>query len=178
MNRKRKTSNAVQSWVNYHLRQRQNLVLIKHLVEHHAQGDECECCTAAQSICDQMRWDGVRLERDYYYQSAAREYPRFMRLRPELDHAKYTRLVLQTRDMDKCLLHFSAHRGRLPADVILQELLARAASCTSADAEAVRVSAGARKRALSKQDENTLEQVREFLDAHETAFSIMEVHEI
>jgi hypothetical protein len=132
---------------------------------------------AAQAIVDRLNWSGVRSERDYYYQTAAREYPRFMRLRPELDHRKYTLVVLRTRDLDKCLLHFSAHRGRLPSNMILQELLLRAARCTSADVAAVHIDSGQRRRALAKNDEATLEQVRAFLDAYMTAFAILEVHE-
>lgn len=165
------------TWVEKCLRRGDNLTLVKHLVGSHAQGDQCTCHMTAQAICDRLNWSGVRSERDYYYQTAAREYPRFMRLRPELDHRKYTQVVLRTRDMDKCLLHFSAHRGRLPGNMILQELVSRAARCTSADVEAIRIDAGARRRAMAKREEGTQEQVQAFLEAYTTAFAILEVHE-
>lgn len=165
------------TWVEKCLRRGDNLTLVKHLVGSHAQGDQCTCHMTAQAICDRLNWSDVRSERDYYYQTAAREYPRFMRLRPELDHRKYTQVVLRTRDMDKCLLHFSAHRGRLPGNMILDELQRRASQCKSYQVASMHIDEAARKRALSKKDEATLEQVRAFLDAWETAFAILEVHE-
>jgi hypothetical protein len=167
-------------WVEKHLKNNDLTALVDHLIQYHADGDgdKCVCQMNAQEIVDHLNWDRITGEEDYYYRTGPREYTRFMLRRPELNHSKYTLCVLRTRDMEKCLLHFSAHHGKLPRHIIRKELDKRAAHyMDSVDIEPARISAHAISMAMNKKDENTAAQVKEFLEAYQAAFSILEVHE-
>lgn len=165
-------------WVEKHLKAGNLTALVDHLIRSHADGDSCVCHMSAQAIVDRLSWDSVKKGEDYYYKTGAREYRRFMLRRPELDHRKYTQCVLRTRDMDACLLHFAAHRGRLPENMILEALEQRVNEVVmnSWTTEYFAITPSRRKSALKKTGE-VLEQVKAFLRAHDTAIAILEVHE-
>jgi hypothetical protein len=163
-------------WVEKHLKIANLMALVNHLIHHHANGDSCACHMQAQAIVDRLDWSRVKGENDYYYQTGPREYRRFMLRRPELDHRKYTQCVLRTRDMDACLLHFAAHRGRLPENMILEALEQRVSKEGAKGFEYFAITPSRRKSALKKTGE-ALEQVKAFLSAHDTAIAILEVHE-
>jgi hypothetical protein len=157
------------------------LSIVDHLINFHAIDDGCKCKKSAQSIIDDIEWDDICEEDDYYYRTAAREYPRFMVCRPELNHEKYTLCVLRTRTMTKCLTHFSCFRGRLPENLILEALEARmfefkpSAESISHEIAITSDDVQTALRRSRARDKNQADQVRMFLRAYKQATLVMEV---
>ena len=174
----RAPSRQNRSWVQAKMRQKQYLAVVKHLMAQH-DVESCQCGFKTQELVDWIDWSTIKGERHYYYQTAAREYPRFMKTRPELDHRAYTRCVIRTRDAGAILLHFAAHSGRLPEQEIedlLEKRVEQISSSGGFGASPLSISERFCLTLAQRKKAGKSEQVQAFLRAFDKATLILEVH--